>query len=252
MLRFKRLAVFCVFAICVITGLLFWLIGPSAFWGVSMGEAAPPRAGAKRAVLPDFSTRAVDITGSTMDAEWLARTAAQTGIPARALQAYAAAAELANTATPACRIGWNTVAAIGFVESAHGSHGGGNLSDTGQVSGPVIGPSLDGGSFAAIPDTDDGVLDGDSVWDRAVGPMQFIPTTWEMAGRDGSGDGIADPLNIDDAALSAASYLCLGGRDLTTAHGWKDAVLSYNQSDSYLRQVREQANEYAALSAGAG
>ncbi|MDV8147831.1 lytic transglycosylase domain-containing protein [Arthrobacter sp. B10-11] len=247
MLRLKRLAVFCLFATCVISGLLFWALGQSGAAGLR-GQPPPPQAGMKLTALPDFSARAVDITDGTVDPEWLARTAKQTGIPARALQAYAAAAELANTATPACRVGWNTVAAIGFVESGHGSHGGGSLSGTGQASGPIIGPSLDGGGFAAIPDTDDGVLDGDAVWDRAVGPMQFIPTTWDLAGRDGNGDGIADPLNIDDAALSAASYLCRGGRDLTTAGGWSGAVLSYNQSDTYLRQVRDQANEYAALS----
>lgn len=250
MLRLKRLAVFCVFAICAITGLLFWMLGPAAFRGGSPGEAPPPQAAAKLAVLPDFGARAVDITDSTIDAQWLDLTAAETGIPARALQAYAAAAELANAAAPGCGIGWNTVAAIGFVESGHGNHGGGSLSAAGQASGPIIGPSLDGGSFAAIPDTDDGVLDGDAVWDRAVGPMQFIPTTWDLAGRDGNGDGVADPLNIDDAALSAGVYLCQGGRDLTTARGWADAVLSYNQSDSYLREVREQASEYAARSAG--
>jgi membrane-bound lytic murein transglycosylase B len=82
--------------------------------------------------------------------------------------------------------------------------------------------------------------------------MQFIPSTWQMAGRDGNGDGVADPLNIDDAALSAASYLCAGGRDLTTARGWTDAVLAYNQSDTYVRQVRDQATAYDAQSPTAG
>ena len=133
------------------------------------------------------------------------------------------------------------MAAVGFVESAHGTHGGGSLTAAGQASRPIVGPSLNGDGFAAIPDTDDGVLDGDAHWDHAVGPMQFIPSTWQMAGRDGNGDGQSDPLNIDDAALSAASYLCGGGRDLTTARGWTDAVYSYNQSDSYVDQVREQA-----------
>lgn len=242
MLRLKRLAVFCLFAICVISGLLFWARLPGAATG---SQPAPPQSGAKLSALSAISVPAVEITGHTLDAQWLSGTAAQTGIPARALQAYVAAAELANAAAPTCRIGWNTVAAVGMVESAHGSHGGGRLTSSGQVSGPVIGPSLDGGSFAAIPDTDDGVLDGDALWDHAVGPMQFIPSTWAMAGRDGNGDGVADPLNIDDAALSAASYLCGGGRDLTTSKGWSDAVLSYNQSDTYLGQVRAQANTYA-------
>jgi len=39
--------------------------------------------------------------------------------------------------------------------------------------------------------------------------MQFIPSTWQLAGRDGNGDGTADPFNIDDAALSAATCLAL-------------------------------------------
>ena len=64
------------------------------------------------------------------------------------------------------------------------------------------------GPVAAIPDTDNGRWDGDKVWDRAVGPMQFIPATWQGAGRDGDGDGVANPNDIDDAALAAADYLC--------------------------------------------
>ncbi|MDP9998850.1 lytic transglycosylase domain-containing protein [Pseudarthrobacter sulfonivorans] len=186
------------------------------------------------------------------DAEWLMGAAEQTGIPARALRAYVAAADAAGRFAPGCGIGWNTVAAVGFVESAHGAYGGGSLNAAGQASGPLVGPSLDGNGFAAIPDTDGGALDGDARWDRAVGPMQFIPSTWELAGRDGNGDGTADPFNIDDAALSAAGYLCARGRDLTTANGWTGAVYSYNQSDSYVDQVRKQATSYARKTGTAG
>lgn len=78
-------------------------------------------------LLPAGGTHAVSITDFAIDAGWLARTAAQTGIPARALQAYAAAAGAANVATPGCGIGWNTLAAIGWIESGHGTHGGGEL-----------------------------------------------------------------------------------------------------------------------------
>ncbi|WP_313959629.1 lytic transglycosylase domain-containing protein [Arthrobacter sp. U41] len=190
-------------------------------------------------------TTAVSVTPNP-DAQWLTRAAAQTGIPARALRAYVAAAAMANDSAPMCGIGWNTVAAVGSVESAHGSYGGGSLNAAGQSSRPIVGPSLDGNGFAAIADTDAGVLDGDARWDHAVGPMQFIPTTWQLAGRDGNGDGRADPFNIDDAALSAAAYLCANGRDLSTAQGWTDAIYSYNQSDPYIRQVRTQATAYAA------
>ena len=59
-------------------------------------------------------------------------------------------------------------------------------------------------------------------------------------------------IHARDAALSAASYLCAHGRDLTTAQGWTDAIYSYNQSDSYLRQVRDQATAYAAKTGTAG
>lgn len=188
---------------------------------------------------------AVNVTRSP-DADWVVRAAGQTGIPERALRAYVAAAATVDVAAPTCGIGWNTVAAVGFVETAHGTYGGGSLTAAGEVSRPVVGPVLDGAGFAAIADTDAGALDGDSRWDRAVGPMQFIPSTWQLVGRDGNGDGTADPFNIDDAALSAATYLCSGGRDLTTTDGWTEAIYAYNQSDAYIRQVRHQATEYAS------
>ncbi|WCI09176.1 lytic transglycosylase domain-containing protein [Arthrobacter sp. OVS8] len=244
MLRLKRLLVFSLLAVCAIAAFSFWATrqpGAEALGALS----APPRAGAKLEMLSTGITTAVNVTPSP-DAQWLLRAAEQTGIPARALRAYVAAAAMANDSAPMCAIGWNTVAAVGSVESAHGSYGGGSLNAAGQSSGPIVGPSLDGNGFAAIADTDEGVLDGDARWDHAVGPMQFIPTTWQLAGRDGNGDGAADPFNIDDAALSAATYLCANGRDLSTAQGWTDAIYSYNQSDPYIRQVRAQATAYAA------
>ena len=250
MLRLKRLAVFTVFVCCAVTAFLFWAL-PLSGAEARGAKPAPPRAAAKLDALPPDSTSAVDITPSA-DAQWLSRAAGQTGIPARALQAYVAAASTANKTAPACGIGWNTVAAIGLVESGHGTHGGGHLTAAGQASGPIIGPSLDGDGFAAIKDTDAGALDGDARWDRAVGPMQFIPSTWRYAGRDGNGDGKADPFNIDDAALSAASYLCAHGHDLTTAAGWTEAIYSYNQSDAYIDRVRDQATSYAKQAATAG
>ncbi|MDQ0756627.1 lytic transglycosylase domain-containing protein [Arthrobacter sp. B3I4] len=244
MLRLKRLMVFGLFALCVIAAFSFWAVrqaGADALGAVS----PPPQAQVKLESLSAGVTTAVNVTGNP-DAQWLVQSAAQTGIPARALRAYVAAAAAANDAAPACRIGWNTVAAVGSVESAHGTYGGGSLNSAGQASGPIVGPSLNGAGFAAIADTDAGALDGDPHWDHAVGPMQFIPTTWELAGRDGNGDGTADPFNIDDAALSAAIYLCGHGRNLSTAQGWTDAIYSYNQSSPYIRQVRAQATAYAA------
>ena len=250
MLRLKRLAVLSLFLFCVVTGFLFWALRV----GGQNGDGtlpAPPQAMAQLGQLPTGSTHALNVTKGIVDAEWLARTAARTGIPARALQAYAGAAAAANHGEAGCGIGWNTLAGIGFAESGHGTYGDGSLSAAGQASRPIVGPSLNGAGFAAIADTDAGALDGDALWDHAVGPMQFIPSTWKIAGRDGNGDGTADPANIDDAAVSAAFYLCAGGRDLMTDTGWGDAVYSYNQSDAYLEQVREAATAYAARAVAA-
>jgi hypothetical protein len=244
-LRLKRLAVLSLFAFCGFTAGAFWLQGlTNAGAGVSAAQPAPPQAAGKFVQLTGGSAHAVNITRA-LDPGWLARTAVRTGIPARALRAYVAGAGMANADAPGCGIGWNTVAAVGFVESAHGALGGGHLTASGDVSRPIVGPGLNGDGFAAIADTDDGALDGDALWDRAVGPMQFIPSTWKLAGRDANGDGVADPHNIDDAALSAAGYLCAGGRDLTTDQGWTDAIWSYNQSEAYLDQVGGKAVEYA-------
>ena len=235
--------VFSLFAASLITAFSFWATRqPGADTRGAL--SAPPRAGAKLEMLSAGIATAVNVTPSP-DAQWLIRAAEQTGIPARALRAYVAAAATANDSAPLCGIGWNTVAAVGAVESAHGTYGGGSLDTAGQASGPIVGPSLDGNGFAAIADTDAGALDGDARWDHAVGPMQFIPSTWQLVARDGNKDGTADPFNIDDAALSAATYLCAHGRDLSTAQGWTDAIYSYNQSDPYIRQVRAQATAYA-------
>lgn len=228
---------------------------PDGGSGVTMGEPeSTERPGngnrtGRLELLPASGSLAAGGSISGLDPDWLGRAAAQTNIPDRALRAYVESARAANEATPGCGISWNTLAAIGWIESGHGTHGGGELTPAGLASRPIIGPSLDGDGFAAIPDTDSGEWDGDSVWDHAVGPMQFIPSTWKLAGRDGNGDGFADPRNIDDSSLSAAFYLCGGGRDLTSAHGWTEGVLSYNQSDLYVRQVRDKANAYAVMSA---
>ncbi|HEY0246803.1 MAG TPA: lytic transglycosylase domain-containing protein [Gryllotalpicola sp.] len=180
-----------------------------------------------------------------VDAGWLASTAAATGVPARALEAYAGAAVRQKQAGPGCGVAWNTLAAIGTVESGNGTHGGAHLGADGRLVGHIYGPELNGKGYAAVPDSDGGALDGDTAWDRAVGPMQFLPSTWARDGVDGSGDGTADPDNIDDAALSAATYLCEIGGDLTTAAGWQAAIAGYNDNPDYAEQVRAQADLFA-------
>ncbi|MEN3270784.1 MAG: hypothetical protein V7646_7678 [Pseudonocardia sp.] len=183
---------------------------------------------------------------------WAAGVAGRSAIPARALRAYGAA-ELAQRAlTPGCRLSWTTLAAIGRVESDHGRLGRAEL-DADGVSRPlIIGVPLDGsGGVREIRDTDGGRLDGDPTYDRAVGPMQFLPTTWARYGADGNGDGVRDPFQIDDAAAAAAAYLCADGRDTATGAGWWDGVLTYNRSVSYAQLVWAAANRYAGAAAPA-
>ena len=78
-----------------------------------------------------------------------------------------------------------------------------------------------------------------------MGPMQFIPETWRLYGVDANNDGKISADNIDDAALSAAGYLCWSGKDLATPRGWMDALHAYNHSDQYARTVRDWATAYA-------
>jgi membrane-bound lytic murein transglycosylase B len=180
------------------------------------------------------------------DAGWVASTAAATGIPERALSAYAGSAVRMTTERPFCGIGWNTLAAIGLVESEHGTLHGGSIGEDGRALPRIVGIALDGSGVDAITDTDDGALDGDAVWDRAVGPMQFIPSTWRSHGADGDGDGRRDPDSIDDASLAAARYLCTAGDDLTTDGGWIAAISAYNTSIDYNNRVAAAADAYAA------
>ncbi|MGI5039242.1 lytic transglycosylase domain-containing protein, partial [Streptomyces sp. JAC128] len=160
---------------------------------------------------------------------------AEAGIPTTVLAAYRAAASALGRSDPGCNLPWQLLAAIGKVESGHAS--GGRVDAAGTTLTPILGPVLDGAGFANIPDTDGGAYDGDTRYDRAVGPMQFIPSTWAHWGRDGNGDGRKDPGNIADAALAAGHYLCAGTRDLSARADLDRAVLSYNHSDTYLRTV---------------
>jgi len=173
----------------------------------------------------------------------------KTGIPVVALQAYAFA-EIATARTSAgCNLRWTTLAGIGVTESNHGRTGGATLGNNGVSSPPIIGAPLDGqGGRKAIPDTDAGRLDGDRTWDRAIGPMQFIPSTWTRYAVDADRDGISNPHDIDDAALAAATYLCAGGRDLNTVEGWWAAIMSYNNVAAYVTTVFDSANGYGLRS----
>ena len=168
-------------------------------------------------------------------------------IPGLFLTAYVRAAAAANRRNPTCRIHWSAIAGVGRIESGHGRSGGASLTLTGDVVPRILGPRLDGGAFASITDTDGGVLDGDTQFDRAVGPMQFIPSTWRVLGEDGNGDGISDPNNVWDATVATAMYLCRGRVGLDQEVNLAGAAFAYNHSDAYVAKVLSAARDYAAL-----
>ncbi|MGW3021892.1 lytic murein transglycosylase [Streptomyces sp. NPDC001221] len=161
--------------------------------------------------------------------------AAEAGIPATVLDAYKKAAAELRQSKPGCNLPWQLLAAIGQVES--GQARGGDVDANGTTHSKILGPLLDGNGFANIKDTDHGAYDGDVTYDRAVGPMQFIPSTWAWAGRDGNGDGTKDPNNVYDAALAAGHYLCRSDRDLSVQADMNEAILGYNASQDYLNTV---------------
>jgi hypothetical protein len=167
------------------------------------------------------------------------------GIPATALAAYENAARWESGIDPGCGITWPLLAGIGRVESDHGRFAGAVLYTDGTSVPEIIGIALDGNGTALIRDTDGGRLDGDPVYDHAVGPMQFIPSTWATYGVDVLGTGTADPFNIFDAAAAAARYLCAAS-DVTTFAGQQRAVFAYNHSADYVRTVLAIARTYAA------
>ncbi|MEO5875839.1 MAG: lytic transglycosylase domain-containing protein, partial [Streptosporangiaceae bacterium] len=102
---------------------------------------------------------------------------------------------------------WTVLAAIGQVESDHGRN---------------AGPSSAG----------------------ALGPMQFLPSTWKIYGVDGDGDGRADITNPFDAIPGAARYLCASGGGKGGQSLYK-AVFAYNHADWYVQKVLNLAAAYA-------
>jgi len=165
------------------------------------------------------------------------------GIPGVMLQAYQRAADSMAKTAPNCHLHWSLLASIGRIETNHAR--GGQVFPNGDTVNPILGPVLNGGGFAAISDTDGGVFDQDSRWDRAVGAMQFIPLTWRQYASDGNGDRVSNPHNVFDAALAAGKYLCSGGLDLSNPQQRAIAVFRYNRSDSYVRTVLIWADAYA-------
>jgi membrane-bound lytic murein transglycosylase B len=179
-----------------------------------------------------------------VDPDWAEQTAAATGIPLRAVLAYAGAAIYKAGQMPECGISWTTLAGVGRIESDHGQYGGSQLDEKGTAKPGIFGIALDGVTTANVPDSDDGEIDGDPDADRAVGPMQLIPQTWRNWHVDGGADGREDPQNIYDATLAAANYLCRSSGAMDTEDGWRAAISAYNSSETYLSNVAAAAASY--------
>jgi murein DD-endopeptidase MepM/ murein hydrolase activator NlpD/endonuclease/exonuclease/phosphatase family metal-dependent hydrolase len=139
-------------------------------------------------------------------------------IPPLALEAYQQASEASG-------VDWVFIAAIGKVETDHARFGGRTLDANGDVQPtPIEGPMTDYG--------------------RAVGPMQFLTSTWESIGKDGNFDGKKDPQNIFDAAYGTGFYLKVNG----APGNMRKAIFAYNHATWYVDKVMAQAKEYRAAS----
>jgi hypothetical protein len=191
------------------------------------------------------STPGVISPGLEGDPDKIIATASTSGIPSAALAAYQRAETVINSADKTCNLSWQLVAAIGRVESNHGRADGNSLNGDGIATPGIYGVALDGKKgTSVISDTDGGMYDADAKFDRAVGPMQFIPSTWSVVGVDADGDAKRDPQDIDDSALATAVYLCSGDDDLSSEEGQRSAVYRYNHSQSYVDLVLSIMNAY--------
>nr|WP_196054878.1 lytic murein transglycosylase [Nocardia aurantiaca] len=176
-----------------------------------------------------------------------ARPAGPLGMPGIAFDAYENAEHVLAVENPTCNMPWNMLAGIGRVESTHGF--GGKVDDDGNPLRPIYGPVLDGSLYGnnVIQTAEGGDLDGLSGnYRRAVGPMQFLPETWRKYAADGNGDGIADPQNMYDAALTAGKYLCSGGLDMRDPGQQTRAILRYNNSMAYVANVMAWETAYGS------
>lgn len=228
-----------------VVGAAALLLASSCTWqlGTYIPKGVPPPAGAR---VPPVDTHAKGRPADQLYG-WAVERSEALKVPVIALEAYAYAARVAEVENPNCRISWTTLAGIGEVESHHGTYHNASIAPNGDVHPPIRGVRLDGsGGTLHIVDTDAGGVADDDGTVRAMGPMQFIPETWRLYGVDANNDGIVSVDNIDDAALSAAGYLCWRGKNLATPKGWITALRAYNDSDVYARAVRDWATAYAA------
>ncbi len=170
-----------------------------------------------------------------------ASLAAAQEIPAELLGVYQDAAQRYCSGLP-----WTVLAGIGWMESRHG--GGRADPATGEVDPPIMGVPIDGSpGLAAIADRSQ--PDG---WARALGPMQFLSTTWARWATLAPGrpaGSVPSVHNAWDAIHSAARLLCAGQSHLADV---AEAVFAYNHSADYVEAVLAKADSYAQAVSGLG
>ncbi len=234
----------------------------SGVWTASLVSSSATATNASSGSLPDGTkvpTAAIEAPASVPtpgviapavpngSADSVVSGASTNGIPAPALAAYQRGAQIINAADKSCNIPWELIAAIGRVESDHGRYGGNTLTEDGVSKPGIYGIALNGkNGTQAINDTDGGQLDKDPVYDRAVGPMQFIPSTWQVVKVDADGDDQRNPQDMDDASLATAVYLCSGKDNLSARTGQEAAVLRYNHSTDYVNLVLRIMEAYSS------
>ena len=113
-----------------------------------------------------------------------------------------------------------------------------------QESAAMYCPGLPWTVLAAIGQIESGFRANPGVSSAgALGPMQFLPSTWAEWGITGFGErgppNIMDPF---DAVPSAARYLCAAGG--ATAAGLPRAIFAYNHADWYVSEVLALAQQY--------
>ena len=179
------------------------------------GSTCRRRPSRRRPACPTRAHLAPGVNGDPGDA---VGNAAVNGIPSAALAAYQRAETVINAADTTCHLPWQLVAAIGRVESDHGRVHGSHLDEQrARPAGDLRAASRrDPGHRAHRRHRRRDCSTATNDFDRAVGPMQFIPSTWSVVGVDADGDTQRDPQDIDDAALATAVYLCSGDDDLGT------------------------------------
>jgi lysophospholipase L1-like esterase len=226
---------------------------------------------AKAKVYAGYATSVpVDVTG------WEALAAL--GIPEHAARAYVQAIARVGTIESGCAIDVAYLAGFGFMESGHGtvavdldtgtSDGPGRKSPvswdplTGESTPAILGTLLDGsgagGNTTPYPNTlaptERAFYRQREPYLRAVGPTQFLPSTWEgvRAVADANDDGVGDPFNYYDGALATAVKTCRDGQGLGSEAAQRRAALAYNGAGWYADGVLSKAAEYRAGLAAMG